>query len=117
MTVEGLIERLERATGPDRELDWAIAEHLGWAYEPGVPSLLLAPSMIDPDGNARHLPAYTASLDAALTLAGERSYACLLEGMAMAAAYFVTFSDKNGHIVRALPRFVCIAALRAREAS
>lgn len=61
-----IIARLEKATGPDRELDGLIALATGalnviveWRYRPG-------------DGRARKLEPFTASLDAALALVGER---------------------------------------------
>ena len=64
-----LIERLEAANGPSRELDWVIAEHLGWTrrqvgqviayYAPGDPHMKAGP------------PKWSASIDAALTLVPE----------------------------------------------
>lgn len=57
--VEGLLERVKAATGPDRELDRAIGEHFGEC---------------DYSGPAHHRPLsdwarpYTASIDAALAL-------------------------------------------------
>lgn len=120
-----LIERLEKATGPDRGIDASIwwrfdrkaAERVYWNAAMGKPCPLgdepptSGLGWLAVRGKA---PAYTGSFDAAFTLAGERVFAVLLEALAMAAAYFVQFSDKGGHILRHLPRFVCIAALKAR---
>jgi len=56
MTAPDLLTRLEKATGPDRELDEALAEIAEW----------------DPDEHhGEDLPHYTASIDAALTLVPE----------------------------------------------
>lgn len=65
-----LIERLGKAVGPDKELDWDLALLAGWErrdwdiasanlgwFAPGVPNVMHS----DP-------PRYTASIDAALTL-------------------------------------------------
>jgi hypothetical protein len=58
-SMQDLIERLEKATGPDRELDLAIGEAVGEANHSG-------PAFHRPFREwARH---YTASIDAALTL-------------------------------------------------
>ena len=58
-----LIERLEDATGPDRELDAEIARLVTGR---GVTVAPLSGPRYDGDGEP--VPAYTASLDAALTL-------------------------------------------------
>lgn len=62
-----LIERLEAATGPCRELDRAIAEALGW-------SGICSPNVTfgnRPDGSRWIVPRFTASIDDALTLVPE----------------------------------------------
>jgi hypothetical protein len=58
-----LIKRLEGATGPDRELDLAVCQVCGIFY-----------SYADTPTGPKHIscPAYTASLDAALALVGEK---------------------------------------------
>lgn len=76
MTYDALIEALEKATGPDGHLDAEIAKHVGierrprWLSEAGAYSgcewLVGHPGGSDPW--ERNPPAYTASLDAALTL-------------------------------------------------
>src|SRR5690348_8789107 len=57
-----LAERCEKAAGPDRDLDEAIALIFGWR--------LVAKGWVrDPGGNSKdELPRFTASLDAAMTL-------------------------------------------------
>ena len=70
MTQE-LIERLEKATGPDREIDCLIAVALNPAfrieYAPGVDTLV--PYVVSPPRRGEvGVPRYTASIDAALSL-------------------------------------------------
>lgn len=74
---EELIARLERAEGPDRELDLAIADHALdlewrpyiagarklWGYKRGTKNVVLY--------DKKSVERYTASLDAALTLVGD----------------------------------------------
>lgn len=68
--MQDIIERLEKATGPDRELDEAIAIACGWSR------YLLKDTVIgdelvwkSPDGNLTPcVRSFTASIDAALTL-------------------------------------------------
>lgn len=61
-----LLERVKAATGPDRELDWRIAEVLNipepWPATTAWPPFM-AGSKFD-----KALPAYTTSVDAALAL-------------------------------------------------
>jgi hypothetical protein len=70
--VEGLIElagRCEKATGPDRELDAKIAPLTGLRFvDEGHP---LGRCCYDEHGHRVPLPAYTASLDAAMSLVGD----------------------------------------------
>lgn len=59
----------ERAGGPDRELDVEIASHFGFrVVDEGHP---LGRQCYDADHRSVRLPAYTASLDAAMTLVPE----------------------------------------------
>lgn len=120
--MKDLIERLEKATGPDRELDLAIhivdsqcdptstynKEHdcLEWfEYHPEVPggaSELLA----DP------LPLYTGSLDAALTLVPAGVSWQVTNGNDGA---FYSFVDKTEYQKGTTPAIaLCIAALKAQ---
>jgi hypothetical protein len=99
-----LAERCEKATGPDRALDWEIhccngLEGVG-AYGPH--------------------PTYTASLDAALTLVDDRDASGILHEawsrLGDAHALHVRFwKAEDGSYAQALARFVTAAALRARE--
>jgi hypothetical protein len=80
-----LAERCEAATGPDRELDIAICVAIDWRYDDWEEGERTAREMAARHGMAwlvsrsvegynstwRHLPRYTASLDAAMTLVPE----------------------------------------------
>lgn len=104
-----LIERLEKATGPDRELDGEIA-------------LLLDPDTrrVNPGrwvGN--EVPAYTSSVDDALTLIPQGwRVGSIVEGAI--GPWFVSLWDNSVRHLAArseaptLPLALCIAALRAR---
>jgi hypothetical protein len=66
-----LAERCEQATGPDRELDCAIAHALGWKqYEFADENDYVERGWHKPESRfpVGSLPRWTASLDAALTL-------------------------------------------------
>lgn len=62
--VDELIERLEKATGPSRELDLAIAQHL-------PPSTEYSLTTVQMRGGRPPVPSFTSSIDAALTLVPE----------------------------------------------
>jgi hypothetical protein len=93
-----LIARIEAATGPDRELDVAIAQAIGWRHVAGQ-------AWLRPEDAAhakksrrgalnyeRHsVPTYTASLDAALTLYVKRPV-----------------------VIPSCPRLACVEALTER---
>ena len=66
-SLQGLIERVRAATGPDRELEIAIGTTIGgWTYQPHVPHCFKwnDGQRDRPNGP----PSYTASIDAALSL-------------------------------------------------
>jgi hypothetical protein len=81
-----LAERVEAATGPDRGLDVAIAVVVDWKWPDWEPDEASArgqaekhglPWLVDRAANGmnsawRGIPAYTSSLDAAMTLVPER---------------------------------------------
>ncbi|WP_103727617.1 hypothetical protein [Novosphingobium sp. HII-3] len=68
-TLLALAERVEKATGPDRELDRLIAPLVGIrVVEEGHP---LGRCYYDENGHGVPLPLFTASLDAAMTLVPE----------------------------------------------
>jgi hypothetical protein len=130
-----LIERLEKATGPDRDLDTAIHEGaIGLRmyesvhrYGDGTVVLRYYPGPPEPTYHV--LPRYTASIDAALTLVPEHySYELVqsaVEPPAFARARLwdwrrsPVFSDPENEWKsegsRPLAIAICIAALRARS--
>jgi hypothetical protein len=115
-----LIERLQAATGPDRELDaaiWRLTDPEKYSiWESGQRAMLER----DCDEKERqyHLnlrakiaaPAYTASIDVALTLGGHRKWPNNPFAL-ICSAMLLCRSGK----VADLPRFICIAALKAWE--
>ena len=119
-----LIEKIERAEGPSRELDAAIAvEVLGYKREcEGLycdPEGDFFPLEVDYyDYASRELPHFTASIDVALTLVPSGAFAsdilreaiqrCLDAATAYGGSASLMFR-------RALPGFVTAAALRAKE--
>lgn len=119
MTRDELIAALEKATGPDRELDAAIALALGWTKHVRVWGY--AWTRADgSDATWNGLPAYTASIDAAVSLVPDgwcpligqnvhhRHWSCLVQR--------VTDSGdiESRHDSAATPAIaLCIAALKA----
>ena len=104
-----LIERLEKATGPDRELDEAVERAI---FDEGK------------EWRSAHLPYFTASLDAALTLVPE-GYRWLVgnawkdkHGSCPAMATVALAGDYGTRPTSAATPAIalCIAALKAREA-
>ena len=80
-TLEALLARVLKGSGPDRELDAEIALAFGIVAQRGgncfyghkhYSVMVLDRDYYDHDGNAPELPNFTASLDAALTLVPER---------------------------------------------
>lgn len=121
-----LAERCEKATGPDCELDKAIAEAFGWRFRrPGVKGMEIAFSR---DGVARKTPRPTASIDAALTLVPEgccvdmRRFDGGSEGFVQIRSTDATPDDADDELYvetehcATLPLALCAAALRARAA-
>lgn len=121
MTLPHLIEELEKATGPDRMLDKEIGEYLGWkVFAAGVATAGGDPHWVcnTPMGRGA-LPAFTSSIDAALTLVPE-GYGFYLRGDYSGAGAGLSFPDAYnvtpGHVEAATPAIaLCIAALRARQ--
>jgi hypothetical protein len=96
-----LAERCEAATGPDRELDIAMLPLIGLSLE-------RVGGFYDSNNHAVPLPRFSASLDAAMTLAPVwAQVSVLLDAINDCQA------DEDQWL-RDLPRFVCAAALRAR---
>lgn len=119
-----LAERVERATGPDRELDGDVCLAFGWTLQkmkgdqrpyyrrPGVTQYY----------NRTEPPAYTSSLDAAMQLVPEGcdAHDLLVEAAATAwndnCDFGVSAGETSALFVKALPRFVTAACLRAHHA-
>lgn len=98
-----LIARLEAATGPDRELDAALHEALGLPFVMEY----YTEYATEQTRNLSYVPRYSASIDAALTLAdAETDPLDILE-----AALASCREERDG--VFYLPLHICIAALRA----
>ena len=117
MQTSELIERLKQATGADRELDAAIALGLGW-LQCGTHTWWNAEQVAEArrkkrskwsTGYPRELPAFTASIDAALTLADSETDPLDLLEEALASCR----DERDG--VYYLPLHISIAALRARN--
>jgi hypothetical protein len=118
-----LIARLEAASGPSRELDEAIARHLGAPldrHESGDFWRLTEPWA----GWSHHypMPKFTASIDNALTLVPEgwsRQVGDSENRMHAQAVLGRSYpTNRNVYVeARTMPIALCIAALRARSAS
>lgn len=118
-----LADEIERAEGPSRELDVRIAISVGWDINGGgiAPFVDLATDFglewaVKTASEytsiySRTLPQYTASIDAALTLAGDFTEVKLWQ---LWNAALTECSKREAHIVCDLPRFICAAALRAK---
>ena len=114
---------LEAATEGSRELDarLACAEEVHIRRFIGVDKLGRVQFEVDGIGHTvwrllKDIPHYTTSLDAALTLTGDFWMSALLYALGRAAAFFVNFCDKNGHIMKKVILWCCIAALKDRAA-
>ena len=121
---DDLIARLEAATGPDRELDAVIAVASGqyvherrgrdrqeWFYST---SRNYDRRSLHYGGTCRPLEAYTASIDAALTLATGEAIE-RVGGAIGILRWAIDMMREAGAGIDALPRFIVIAALRAQE--
>lgn len=104
MTLQDLIERLEKATGPDRDLDFAM-------FEAFVERVLCATcGYLD-------RPYYTSSIDAALTLVPERMGWQVNASHNGESFYAFAFVGRGSYEEAATPAIaLCIAALKARTA-
>lgn len=66
-SLDGLLERVKAATGPDSRLNVELATLSGWKWNVMHGSLGY---WTDPEGDQRGIPDYTSSIDAALALVG-----------------------------------------------
>lgn len=125
MRIASIIERVEAATGPDRDVDAAIAPIPGLrVVDEGHP---LGRCCYDENGRLAALPRYTASLDAAMTLvpegAGRMIETQQLNRPTKSGAWArVRITQVCGFTVgdeghgATLPLALCAAALRCRAA-
>jgi hypothetical protein len=125
----GLIERLNAATGPSRELDLAIQDYLGVMLFPTKISphdwvVKIGDKLIEvvryPGGamttDERFVPRYTVSLDAALTLVPAHCAFELRKTIDFSYGATVYGQDTHGDANAAtLAISMCLAALRARS--
>ncbi len=114
-----LAERCETAMRPDRELDAEIALALGIVTErdgnvffghKDYSCMVLERSYYDIEGSAPELPAYSASIDAAMTLPEDGEASQILND----AAGRLGQIGWVGRWRDSIPRFVTAACLRAR---
>ena len=110
---DDLISRLEQAGPPCRELDAAIAvasgQYVPDRYSPGQFFATNAPTH-----SSCGIPNYTASIDAALTLATGEAIE-RVGGAIGILRWAIDMMREAGAGIDALPRFIVIAALRAQE--
>lgn len=107
MTLDEIVERLEKATGPDRQIDEAIFELMH-----GRKRHVSIFEQYDP---SEKLPAYTGSVDAALTLVPSRftvkTESVNIDGQMRHSASTDYKSEATG---ANLPIAISLAALKAR---
>lgn len=96
-----IIARLKTATGPDREIDYALSEL--WPPSPG-------PGQLIPEG-----PYYTASLDAALALLERVRPGTLWELYRIAGGYLANLPDTDSGFAPTPALALLIATLKALE--
>lgn len=112
-TLAALIERVEQATGPDRDIDFAVAAAVGWPDSPH---------------SHQHARRYTEHLDAAVSLASDWVIASLGDLVAdgLPGAVLLVHTDPVKHTTGigygtrksgCLARALTAAALRARMES
>jgi len=114
--MKDLIEQLERASVPDRELDAQIQKAVGVTTIPLYrlgPPLNGHPEWVGgPSSNARWLPFYTHSIDAALTLVPEgKTWDLCFDDYLIACVGRGTNTGKHNTSPAIA---ICIAALKAR---
>lgn len=113
----GLVERLEKATGPDRELDCMIyAQVHGWSY-PLRGAAFIERNEAMKEGNAVH---YTSSIDAAMTLVPEGfNWASAPHFDDREFSVYRPYDGTADHYFDAVAKTpaiaLCIAALKARS--
>lgn len=117
-----LIEKLEKAAGPDRDLDRDVALACGWKRKPWVSGAVWEPPTWKPGKPRRSaVPKFTASIDAALPLMPQGWHAILYTETRCAELYPTEIPKRPAGIQSRAngPRIavaICIAALKARAA-
>ena len=102
-------EAMKQATAPSLELDAEIARIVGWSgpftavFRAGTQYYWNDPN----DNPADAPPAFSSSIDAALTLSGPDPLSLLMAS--------IFFCQQDGGTVEDLPRYICAAALKARN--
>lgn len=125
--MDELIEKLEKATGPDRELDLSIADVFG--FKQTIVNLSACPPLFPKadkfkgiwrDGSKTACPKYTLSIDAALTLTD--LILLQLSDIGADGLPFAVLGDPSPTptreyigIASSKAKAICIAALRARK--
>lgn len=129
--MKDLIERLGKATGPDRELGNAILFAVGWIQDevgngPNRSTVWVSPDDAGDQFFDGDHPNPTASIDAALTLMPE-GHAAAVGTMAFRdnpmnreenmpwATYWTPFGAPHSFYARTPPLALCIAAMEARR--
>ena len=107
--MSGLIERIEAAGGPDRQLDMLVENALGLAIFDRDPAVGFG----DADYNRRDPKPYTASIDAAVTLVPEGWEWAYFDKRAIVRIPD-TLKHEMGEAATPALSIIC-AALRARE--
>lgn len=114
-----LVDRIEAATGPDREVDAAIAAALrigtehAWAWNfPAWEGRADGRVYLEQGGPSFAAPAYTASIDAAMTLVPKDVRWTICNYRSPRTVACVNNFDQGSAITPALA--ICAAALRAR---
>lgn len=121
---------MEKATGPDRELDCEIAVSVDWRWDEHEDDEPTARGMFERHGLSwlvertrgsiwRAIPDYTASLDEAMTLAGtNEAFAFLIQTLdAIRIRYPEAWYLSNDQQRQIVARFFTAACLRARAAT
>jgi hypothetical protein len=129
--ITDLITRLEGATEGSHDLDWTIAEALGWTKYWSSQTIYLPPGVVEdiqvehPEGATVNLPKFSRSVDAALTLIppdvwlnmGHRFNDQMARDRKVCFAGFETAEAPYyfGSHAETFPIAICLASLKARS--
>lgn len=119
-----LIDRLEAAEAGSRELDWLIAQHVGWTtFWSGYKFYLPPGEVEDSEKQTVNLPQFSQSVDAALTLIPEGWLLTLVGDLHTgfsatgSRCHLISWEHESDAEGSTRPLAICIAALRARSES